>query len=71
LTFLPVDIEALAALRRLVAQFGGSPLPEPSGWAACDDCSQVGAVFARGKVMVCARDWCRRDSVASAIRDDL
>lgn len=58
---LTPNVDALRELRKLVAQLGGSLLPEPSGWDACDDCSQVGAVYDLGAVRVCGRDWHRRD----------
>jgi hypothetical protein len=53
--------EALSELRKLISRLGGSPLPDPSGWDFCDDCNGVGAVYAVGKVKVCARDFVRRD----------
>ena len=58
---LTPNVEALAELRKLVASLGGSPLPVPSGLAACDDCNQSAAVYPYGSVQVCARDWHRRD----------
>jgi hypothetical protein len=72
MTKLEPNLEALAEMRKLVASLGGSPLPEPSGWAACDDCNQTAAVYPYGKVDVCARDWHRRDVCRQlAIRADL
>ena len=69
---LEPNLDALAELRKLVASLGGSLLPEPSGWGACDDCSQVTALYPYGQVSICGRDWHRRDVCRQlAIRDDL
>lgn len=61
---LPPDPDTLAELRRLVASFGGSTLPDPTGEAFCEDCGQWSVAFPYATLSLCARDWLRRDLVA-------
>ena len=69
---LTPNSDALAALRRLIATLGGTPLPVPSGLAPCDDCNQDGPTYPYGQLQVCARDWHRRDTCRQlAIKHEL
>ena len=64
--------DALVQLRKLIASLGAAPLPVPAGRDACDDCRNTAAVYAYGRVEVCARCWHRRDACrALAIKDPL
>lgn len=61
------NLEALAELRKLIAQLGGGLLPEPSGWDFCEDCSGVGACYPVGRLRVCSRCWLLRRRVADSL----
>jgi len=63
------DPEALAQLRKLVLQHGGSYLPEPSCEAHCTDCQGWAVSFTYGALCLCARCWLRRDKVARQLAE--